>query len=37
MTIKIDQNKFYHYYNPLTEMTAVKRGNSNYVGHEKYT
>ena len=31
MTIKINQNKFYHY-NPLTEMTgsAVKRGNPNY-------
>ena len=29
MTIKIDQNKFYHF-NPLTEMTgsAVKRENS---------
>ena len=24
MTIKIDQNKFYHY-NPLTEMTAGAR------------
>ena len=30
MTIKINQNKFYHY-NPLTEKTesAVKRGNPN--------
>ena len=38
MTIKIDQNKFYHY-NPLTEMTgsAVKIEGKSKLGCHKYT